>query len=427
LAKRGRHSRDRGRPPRTRTSHWYRPKLSWLAPPLAVAVAGVLVLVTANRLSDTVPASTLVPLDPLVTTVSGQAPTLPWPSAGQAAVGATAVGRTWETTRQHAVPIASLTKVMTALIVLRDHPIAPDEKGPTLVMTGADVLFEKLATDQGGTTVPVTAGEHLTERQLLDGLLVHSANNFANTLAMWDAGSIAAFVAKMNATSSGMRLHRTHYVDTNGLDPKSVSTPLDQLRLATTAMAVPTFAAVVGQPQVTLPEAGTLDNLVSDVGTDGVVGVKSGFLQLAGGCVILAAQRIVGFTHVLVLAAVTGQPGATPLKTAQDVALDLIDTVASGIRTVTVATAGQPVATVKAPWQDRRAVTISAASSLDVLGWPGGEVRAALRFDAPHTPTAPGATVGTLAASGGGASGTVPVVTDDAIRRPSIGWRILHG
>ncbi len=67
--------------------------------------------------------------------------------------------------------------------------------------------------------MPVQPGEELTERQLLNGLLVHSANNFADVLAQWDAGTMPAFVAKMNAAAAALGMAHTHYADASGLDP----------------------------------------------------------------------------------------------------------------------------------------------------------------------------------------------------------------
>ena len=68
-------------------------------------------------------------------------------------------------------------------------------------MTAADQAEASAEEGAGATNVPVQPGEKLTERQLLNGLLVHSANNFADVLARWDAGTVPAFVAKMNATA----------------------------------------------------------------------------------------------------------------------------------------------------------------------------------------------------------------------------------
>ncbi len=396
----------------------------WIAPALAVLV---IVAVTSTRLSELVPAATAVPLQARTTTVTGRAPRLTFPAAGQAAVMVPALGRAWPSGPEAPVPIASLTKVMTAYVVLRDHPVGPQAPGPTLVMTAADQRDVQIDTGLGGTTIPVRAGERLTLRQLLDGLMVHSANNFADTLAMWDAGSLGAFVARMNATARAMGLTRTHYVDTNGLNPRSVSTAGDQVRLTSRAMTVPTFAAVVDQPKVTLPMVGTLDNLVTAIGSNGIVGVKSGFLQAAMGCVILAAERPVGDREVLVLAAVTGQPGFRPLTSAQDAAVSLIDSAAAGLRLVPVVTATNPVATVDAPWQQGSRLTVSATGPIDLLARSGDRIRTALVFNGHRAAVPPGTVMGSLVATNGPERAAVPVVSDVGEPRPSMGWHIHPG
>ena len=107
------------------------------------------------------------------------------------------------------MPVASLTKMMTAYLVLTDHPLSATEQGPSFTMTAADVADWDNAVDTDQSNVEVALGEVLTERQLLEGLLVHSANNFADILAEWDAGSMAAFVTKMNATA--LTLGMTQY------------------------------------------------------------------------------------------------------------------------------------------------------------------------------------------------------------------------
>ncbi len=90
------------------------------------------------------------------------------------------------------VPVASLTKLMTAYVVLHDHPLAPDEAGPTITVTQADVVDYDTDTVDDDANAQVALGERLTERQVLSGLLVHSADNYADLLARWDAGSIPA-------------------------------------------------------------------------------------------------------------------------------------------------------------------------------------------------------------------------------------------
>ena len=116
---------------------------------------------------------------------------LPWPTTGQAAVAVPSVGIDVTSGPETPVPIASLTKMMTAYIILHDHPVPVGQNGPGITMGQPDVDDFDNDTVEDEANAQVTVGEVLTERQLLEGLLVHSANNFADTLARWDAGSIA--------------------------------------------------------------------------------------------------------------------------------------------------------------------------------------------------------------------------------------------
>jgi hypothetical protein len=171
----------------------------------------------------------------------------------------------------------------------------------------------------------VSLGEVLTERQLLEGLLVHSANNFALTLARWDSGSVAAFVAKMNRTATRLGMDHSHFADPSGFDQGSQSTAGDLLKVAVPDMNNPTFAAIVRMTSVTLPVAGTISSYTPLLGFQGVIGVKSGFTSVAGGCDIVAVVRDVHGLPVLVLSAVTGQEGPNVLGTAGLIALNLAD------------------------------------------------------------------------------------------------------
>src|ERR1035441_5651964 len=113
--------------------------------------------------------------------------------------------------------MASVTKVMTAVIVLQDHPLG-NGSGRSFTMTAADHAAWIAAIENGDSTLDVVAGERLTERQLLEALLIPSADTIADCLARWDAGSIPAFVRKMNAMAAKLRLAHPHYADASGRD-----------------------------------------------------------------------------------------------------------------------------------------------------------------------------------------------------------------
>ena len=395
-------------------------------PWLAVAVVVVVAAVAGLQLGRPFPALALHRVVPVAVPVAGAVPALPWPATGEAAVAVPELGVTVESGPEQAVPLASLTKIMTGYLTLRDHPLAPDAQGPVLVLTSADQAESTTEAAAGATNVPVQAGERLSERQLLDGLLVHSANNLSDVLARWDAGTVPAFVAKMNATAVSMGLLHTHYADASGLDPGSAGSAGDVLRLTTAAMAIPTFAAVVSQKSVTLPVAGLLLNYVQTVGTDGIVGVKSGFTQAAMGCLVLAANRIVAGRSVLVLAVVTGQPGADPLNVANQDDVQLLDATASGLRSVPVVAHDARVASVALPWSDK-SVPVEASRAVAVLAWPGQVPRLVVASGSLHPGVQAGARVGTLSVSIGHERVVVPVRLAGSLAGPSVGWRLAHG
>ena len=213
---------------------------------------------------------------------------------------------------ESSVPIASLTKMTTAVVILRDHPLPAGSDGPGITVTPADAAEYQTELHNDESSIAIQAGETLTERQMLEAMLTQSANDIAFSLAMWDAGSIPAFVAKMNALATSLGTTGTHYVDASGYDPQTVSTASDVLRIAAAGMAIPAFAQTVALTSVDLPLVGTLHNIVSEIGVNGVVGIKSGYTSSAGACMVLAAYRTVQDRDVLVLVAVLGQPTPPP-------------------------------------------------------------------------------------------------------------------
>ncbi len=357
--------------------------------------------------------------------IPGTPPHLPWPRIGQAAVEVVGTGSLGAVGGSTPEPIGSVAKVMTALIVLRDHPLSPGAAGPTLAMTAADAAMYRADRAGQQSVVPVAAGEHLTELQLLEGLLIPSGNNLATILARWDAGSQAAFVAKMNAMAARLGLGHTHYADASGLSPASVSTASDQVRLAAVAMQNATFASIVGEPQVTLPLAGVTYNVNGLVTHDGVVGVKTGSTPQAGGCFVFAAKRVVSGHHVLLIGAVLGQGGLSVLTTALDAGRSLLDAASRALTVATVVPADGAVAQVTVPWGHPLAV--AAPRAVTVVGWPGLVVRAHLATARLGRTLGAGTPVGVLHIT----AGTTPVAAETlrapaAVRGPSLRWRLTR-
>jgi serine-type D-Ala-D-Ala carboxypeptidase (penicillin-binding protein 5/6) len=259
-------------------------------------------------------------------------PSTVWPAHGQAAFVLTGQSQVQAGPNQHAAPIASVAKVMTAYLVLRDHPLRPGQDGPTITLTDADVADTDRRRRQQESVVSIAAGERLTERQALQALLLPSANNIAAVLARWDAGSTDRFVARMNATARSLGMTHTRYTDPSGYDDATVSTAADQVRIVDRAMRLPVFASIVATPSATLPVAATVHNTNTLLGHNGFVGVKTGSDDAAGGCFAFRAVRWIDGKQTTITGVVLGQPGHDQIAAGLAAADAMVDRIAGHSR-----------------------------------------------------------------------------------------------
>jgi serine-type D-Ala-D-Ala carboxypeptidase (penicillin-binding protein 5/6) len=300
-------------------------RVAGLAGVIAVAGASAAHLLTAASSTSSTAAA---PLTAQLRAGGEPVPNSVWPADGQAAFVVGGESQIHAGPNQHAAPIASVAKVMTAYIVLRDHPLRAGESGPTVTLTDADVADTDRRRRQEESVVPVAAGEELTELQALQALLLPSANNIAAVLARWDAGSVRRFVGRMNATARALGMARTRYTDPSGFDDATVSTAADQVRIVERAMELPVFVSIVGTPRVTLPVVGPVDNTDALLGHDGFVGVKTGSDDAAGGCFAFRAVRRIDGTRTTITGVVLGQPGHDRIAAGLAAAAAMVDRLA---------------------------------------------------------------------------------------------------
>jgi D-alanyl-D-alanine carboxypeptidase (penicillin-binding protein 5/6) len=360
---------------------------------------------------------------PAYVRLSGSAPAIAWPREGQAAVEVEGVGSFGTSGASTPVPIASVAKVMTAYLTLLEHPLAPGRQGFAVTITPADVTEEGERIALGESTLSVRAGERLTERQALEALLLPSANNIAALLARYDAGAIAAFVVRMNATARALGMRSTTYTDPSGFNDETVSTAADQLKLARAAMRIPAFATIVAEPSVGLTGVGRVANYNGLVGTDGYVGVKTGSDHAAGGCLVFAKRVTAGGRRLTVLGVVLGQREGALIESALGSAERLGDSAAASLRVETALPAGTRV--LSASSVDGRATTAVTAGTLRELGWGGLELPVHVLARAAMTHLHAGEAMATVAVQGGGA-GARNVVSVRAVAGPSLDWRLRH-
>jgi len=334
----------------------------------------------------------------------GTTPRLPWPNSGQAALGIAGLGNLGTSGNGAPVPVASVAKTMTAYLVLKDHPLATGSIGPTLHVTRAEAAAYGHQHALGQSLVPVRAGEALSELQALQALMLSSADNVAQILGRWDAGSVPAFLAKMNAIAARLGMAHTHYTDPSGYDAGTRSTVTDQIHLAETAMRMSSFARVVSTRTAVIPVAGRITNYNELLGQNGVVGIKTGSMSAAGGCLLFAATARVASHRVTILGTVLGQRSSRigDLRQAFASSRTLLDAMRKVLKPYTVVHAGQVVATVAGT----KSVLV-ATLDVTVVGWPGMTVAGTVSANVPATAKT-GARVGTLRV-GGDAATSVPV------------------
>jgi serine-type D-Ala-D-Ala carboxypeptidase (penicillin-binding protein 5/6) len=252
-----------------------------------------------------------------------------WPRQGQAAL-ALGNGRRAASPREQPVPIASLAKVMAAYLTLERYPLSGAQDGFTITVSAAQAQAVTRDARQGQSVVAVQAGEQLTERQLLEALLIPSGNNIAQMLAAQLAGSEMRFIAEMNAEAGALGMDHTIYTDPSGFDPSTVSTAADQLRVFQQAMSFPVFRQMVSMASVTLPVAGTVTNY-NPLIAEGYAG-KTGSDSAAEGCLAFFTHVTLGGRRQTAVGVVLGQGQGDEtreiLGAAGEAAEELVDSVA---------------------------------------------------------------------------------------------------
>lgn len=361
--------------------------------------------------------------------VPGAPPAIPWPAGAEGEVQVPGLGTFGPVGGSSPIAIGSVAKIMTAYVVLHDHPLSGGAQGPSITVTPADVSLYQSDLSQGDSVAAVVAGEQITERQALEALLIPSGDNIAAMLAKWDAGSVTAFLARMNSTAAKLGMGHTHYADASGLAPQTVSTPGDQLRLVPLAMANPVFASIVAMPEATLPVAGRVTNYNGLLGKDGVIGVKTGSTPAAAGCLVFAARHKVGARTLTIYGALLGvkhAPGQGLIAAALAASQHVVTAVEAAIKPVTILPAGRAEARVLSPWGSTAPARTTKAVTL--VGWPG--LRATVSTSVSgrlRTPTPSGTVVGHASVHLGDQQQTVPLRTSRAVPAPELSWRLQRG
>lgn len=349
---------------------------------------------------------------------------LAWPAHGEAAVGALDYGILETNGTQKAQPTASVAKVMTALAVLKAHPLKVGEQGPTLTITQADVDNYNTYVAEEGSVAKVALGEKISEYQALEAMLLPSADNIADTLAKWSYGSINAYSSSANAMAVGLGMNDTHFgtTDASGYAPDTVSTAHDLILLGQAALQDPVVAQIVAQPMATVPVAGSIQNVNWLLGKEGINGIKTGNTDQAGGVYLFSAKETFNNGQTVTIFGVIMDTSATLQQTLNE-AIPLLQSVEANFKLTPLISQGQVMGTYDVPWVG--AVNAVAGRSLSAVTWQGQSTNPTVTIKSLDAPIAKGAQVGTISYDKV-TNQTVPIIVEQNVPSPTWHWRLSH-
>ena len=374
-----------------------------------------------------VPAAILAPVPKADASVPSAAPTVTsaahprFPSFGDGAIGAVGLpGVLARSGSQSPHPIASITKVVTMLVVLERKPLAGAQEGPTITFTQRDVQIYQDVIAVDGSNAPVQAGWKLTERQAIETTMLPSANNYAESLAIWAYGSVPKYLTAARAFLKAHGLTHTSLVDTNGLDPGDKSTPEDLVALGKLAHADPVLAQIVSLRSVTEPQIGLLTNTNELLGQAGVDGLKTGTTDQAGACLLFSAKVSVDGQPVELIGVILGAATHPQLDATVP---GLLKSVAAGLHEVRLSTKAQPFATYHTKWGGTAKAVAAADETVLVWGRHSvsrttqvADIRGGMKNER----------VGSVTFRIADRSITVPLLLDRNVLAAPVWWRLTH-
>ncbi|QMU96478.1 D-alanyl-D-alanine carboxypeptidase [Microbacterium esteraromaticum] len=395
------------------TPGWRRPRV--LIPlGIVTALCGAYVSTTLlwplNAVAPTAQASP-------VTVAPAPAAAVAWPAKGSAAIGIQGMAPVASGTTP--AEIASISKVVSVMMVLDELPLNVGEQGPSFEFTAADQrdYWTYRRSNQSSLDVPV--GGSLTEYQMLQGIMLGSANNYIDRLAdeLW--GSQAGFAEASAKWLSDRGIEDVTLVSPSGFSDENVASPAALIQIAELAMANPVFAEIVATRTAEIPGVGVVTNTNKMLDDPGVVGVKTGTLKSWN--LLTAKDVTVGDTTVRLFASVLGQDSNAERLAATRELLAGVEKALTD--QPTAITAGTVVGHVSTEWGDR--VDLVTDEDARLLLWNGAEATTSISFSLGDS-TKAGAEVGTLTAKGPLDTAETSVSLADEITQPTAWWRLTH-
>ncbi|GAB3411101.1 hypothetical protein GCM10027515_32240 [Schumannella luteola] len=320
-----------------------------------------------------------------------------------------------------AKPMASISKLVTALVVLDRKPLGDGGTGPTITFDkAAHDLYDKYYV-LNATIAAMPEGTRMSERDAIATMLVASASNYAEAVSTWAFGSQPAFVSAARSWLKKHGLTSTTFAEPTGLDSRNTSTPADLLALGKLVMADPALAQIVGLHSLEVAGLPTLSTTNPALGIDGVNGIKTGTLDDVGVNLLFSANvKVAGIDAPLQVVGVILGSGREQIVT--DVRAWL-DALRAGFSDTIVGEVGTEVGTYRTAWGSTATMTLGDTARL--VTWSDAKVTAKMTTTALKTGR-DGERIGTVVYTAGSRSASVPVVLKGTITKPTTEWRLTH-
>ena len=313
---------------------------------------------------------------------------------------------------------ASLAKLITVQVVLDKYPLAAGESGPLITMSGDDEARYWWTVNIGGSNARVVTGEQISERQLIEGILLASANNMADSLAIWAFGSMDGYHQAANEWLAKHGLTSTTVGgDASGFDPATKSTPTDLCKIMLLAAEEPILAEIMAEPEVTLPTGDVIHTTNQLLGQNGIFAGKTGYTDEAGRGMVVASRQIIGDTEIVVAGVSLSNDS---YQTAFDTTAQLIAAMPQNLRVLNL-NSNVSVGEIAAPWTSNR--HIIAAHGLVVPYWVDKPpMITATVADTIGDSLSPNSIIGRLVVD----DSEVNLIVTDGLPAATASWRLAH-
>jgi len=317
------------------------------------------------------------------------------------------------------MPIASIAKLVAALVVLERHPLGTDEQGPTITIGQGDVDDLRAVTREGASVLPVAVGQQLTQRQLLEASMLRSAANASTTLTTWAFGTTREYLGEARRWLEAHDLDGIRIVDATGLSVDNSAVAVDVARLMALVDGAPTLRAISGQRAAWLPGLGPVTSTNGALGAAGIDSGKTGSLNRSGRTVVVGASVEVGDRTFRIHAALLGIGRSADRDAA---IVQLVESVARNLAEREVVGAGDVIATYDALWGER--IELRSRTALRVIVWREHGATADLEIPDQLAVGARASVALTVTSSVEQELAWLDTV--GAPRPPTLGWRLEH-